>query len=251
MAGLTRYEKRKYALALRRIDYGIWGHPISLFYVITLTTREGDDNTTERFGKDVKLLIRWIRKLGYKVEYCGVYELSDEKGLLHWHAILRVKGGYFKLYEGERRDDKHRWKGKDGTIYSKHINANRKALGDKWNELHNAFVVKIQPTISRAFLGKYINKHLVKDYLAEGVIRNKFLVSSGWMRKGVKELVVEFKHWWVNINNDIWVSNAGWALLKIIIRKWCEGKNIRVGNDNGYFDLSAGRITAEIYGSED
>lgn len=240
MGELSREEKRKYALALRRVDYGIWGYKGSLFRVITLTTRAGDDNGTKRMGKDVRKLIAWFRKLGYKVEYCGVYELSKKRGLLHWHGILRVKGGFFQVYEGEYR------KGK-----GEHARGNRRALGDKWNEIHNAFAVDLEVVRNMKYLERYINKHMVKDYLSEGIIRNKFLVSGGWMRKGIKELVADYKNWWVNATGDIWVSKAGWLLLKSLVRGWCERKDIRVGNTNGYFGLSDGRIVSEIYISED
>lgn len=49
MASLSKDEKRKYALAMRRVDYGCWGYPVSLFRSLTLTTREGDDNSIGRF----------------------------------------------------------------------------------------------------------------------------------------------------------------------------------------------------------
>ena len=101
MGELSKAEKRKYALAMRRIDYGIWGYSVKLFFEMTLTTREGDDNSTERFGKDVGKLIKWMRGLGFTIAYCGVYELSPGKRLLHWHGLLRVKGGFLKLYEGK------------------------------------------------------------------------------------------------------------------------------------------------------
>lgn len=221
MPDLSRDEKRKYAMAMRRVDYGIWGYKTSLFRVITLTTREGDDNTTGKFGKDFRKLIAWFRKLGYKVEYCGVFELSPGKWLLHWHGILRVKGGYFPV--------------------------SRRELGDKWNELHNAFAVKIESVEKMAYLQKYINKHMVKDYVSGEVIRNKFLVSGGWGRKGVKELIVEFKKWWVNVSGDYCVSSAGWAFLKILVRRYCEGENMKLANQNGCFSLSKGQVRSVIY----
>ena len=37
--------KRRYARALNRVQSGIWGRDTSKFREITLTTREGDDNT--------------------------------------------------------------------------------------------------------------------------------------------------------------------------------------------------------------
>ncbi len=225
MGSLSNAEKRKYALALRRVDYGIWGYARSVFRVVTLTTREGDDNSTRRMGKSIKKLIAWMRKLGYGIEYCGVFELSPGKGLLHWHGILRVKGGYFPV--------------------------TRRMLGDKWNEIHNAFVVDLAVVKNISYLERYINKHMVKDYLSEGVIRNKFLVSRGWMRSGISELIVDFKKWWVNVTGDIWVSNAGWLLLKTIIRRYCENKNVLVGGTSGHFGLSGGRVDAEIYSFEE
>lgn len=225
MSDLSSAEKRKYALAMRRIDYGIWGFKVSSFWVLTLTTREGDDNSVKQFGKDFRKLIAWFRKRGFRVEYCGVYELTPGKELLHWHGILRVRGGYF--------------------------NITRRELGDKWNELHHAFVVKLEPVRKMAYLQKYINKHMVKDYLAEGVMRNKFLVSKGWSRRGVNDLIDEFKNWWLNVTGDFWMSNEGWAVCKIIIRRWCERENIKVLKDNGFFALSAGKVLAEIYSSED
>ena len=38
---MLKVGKRKYAQALRRLELGIWGYPLSLFRVVTLTTREG------------------------------------------------------------------------------------------------------------------------------------------------------------------------------------------------------------------
>lgn len=222
MAELTKGEKRKYALALRRVDYGVWGYTKSLFRVLNLTTRAGDDNGTKRFGKDLRKLIAWFRKLGYEVEYCGVYEFTPENALLHWHGILRVKGGYFPV--------------------------TRRMLGDKWNEIHNAFVVDIQPVKKMSYLEKYINKHMVKDYLSDGVIRNKFLVSRGWCRGGIGGLIADFKKWYFEVMDTTWMSTASFLLLKSIIRGYCECKETFVGNGVGKFGVFADRrIYSEIY----
>ena len=44
------FDARKYAISMRQLDFGIWGYPKGIFYAIHLTTREGDDNSTnERY----------------------------------------------------------------------------------------------------------------------------------------------------------------------------------------------------------
>ena len=225
MSQLMSAEKRKYALAMRRVDYGIWGYPISLFKKITLTTREGDDNSTERFKKDFRKLVVWFRKLGYEVEYCGVFELTPAKQLLHWHGLLRIKSGYFPV--------------------------TRRELGDKWNEIHNAFAVEIEPVRKMAYLQKYINKHMVKDYLAQSIIRNKFLVSDGWMRKGYKEIIAEFKHWWRNGSGELWLAKEAWNVLNRVVKKFCEGEDVVVKANFGFFKLVDGRVDDEIYEGEE
>lgn len=78
---MEQAEKRKYAQAMRRIEVGVWGYRKSLFRAIHLTTREGDDNSTERFTRDFRLLIKSWRKMGYDVEYCGAMGLYAGKGV--------------------------------------------------------------------------------------------------------------------------------------------------------------------------
>lgn len=221
MTELNRAEKRKYAQAISRVTNGVWGYKKSLFRVITLTTRAGDDQSVERFGKDLRKLVSWFRKRGYRLEYCGCYEITKDKNLLHWHGILRVAKGYFPI--------------------------TRRMLGDKWNEIHNAFAVQIEPVKKMSFLEKYIIKHMAKDYLAKGVIRNKMLVSNNWERKGIKELIQDFKYWWVNVTGDVYMRTEGWLRLKLVVRRWCECKNDEVYTRNGWFKLIGGKIISEIY----
>lgn len=97
----TKYDRRKYAQSLRRIESGVWGYAKSLFYVIHLTTREGDDNSSERFVGDFRKLVKWFRSLGYVLHYCSAMGFTPGKGLVHSHGLLRVKGGFLKLYEGK------------------------------------------------------------------------------------------------------------------------------------------------------
>lgn len=223
MAELTQKEKRKYAKAMRRVEFGIWGRKISLFRTITLTTREGDDNSAKRFGKDVRTLIRWFRKLGYEVEYCGVYEFTPRKHLLHWHGLLRIKGGYFPI--------------------------TRRELGDKWNEIHHAFVVEMKKVNNKKWLSKYINKHMVKDYLnAEGEIRNKFMVSKGWMPVGWQELITDFKSWWVQGRGEIWMGREGYHELNKVMKRGCEGLSTILKTSFGYIVIEGFRVRySEIY----
>ena len=60
--------------------------------------------------------------------------------LIHYHGLLRVHGVWFQLYSGKPLSVKE-CKGSDGKFHSDHIDRNRRMLGDKWNEIHNAFVI--------------------------------------------------------------------------------------------------------------
>ena len=142
-------EKAQYAMGMRRLNLGFWGYPLSTLRAIHLTTREGNDNTTKVFARDLRKLVSSFRAEGYDVQYCGVLEYTPEKGLLHWHGLVRIKGGYFPV--------------------------TRRMLGDRWNVCHGAFVVQIQPVDTKKELREYVGE--------EENIRNKFLFSKGWMRE--------------------------------------------------------------------
>ena len=62
---LTHSEKMKYAQAMRRLNLGIWGYPLSTLRAIHLTTRDVNDNTTKVFAKALRKLILWFRGLGF------------------------------------------------------------------------------------------------------------------------------------------------------------------------------------------
>lgn len=220
---LTHSEKMKYAQAMRRLNLGLWGYPLSTLWQIHLTTREGNDNTTEVFARDLRKLILWFRGMGYDVQYDGALEYTPEKGLLHWHGILRVKGGYFPI--------------------------TRRMLGDKWNEIHGAFVVKMKCVNSGSELKKYILKHIMKQYLGEeDEVRNKFLFSKGWMRLGWKEAEAVAKEWATGGLGAMYMNKERWKLVSEIMEAWAKkekhmfvGKVVD-GKRSGYLYMDMGRI---------
>lgn len=257
LTNLTKAEKRKYALANRRFDYGIWGYLPTLFFEVTLTTRErdmlpgikGNKKVATKFGKDNQRLMKWIESSGYEVEYCGCFEFTPQKHLLHWHGIWRVKGGFLKLYKGDVKDINNTWTDNEGHKHSKHIDANTKALGDKWNELHDSFSISLGQVSNMDALQAYIKKHIIKDYLNQGIIRNKFLVSKGWCRDGIKEINEEFKRWWINgIESGSWMSDKGYKILNEAVKLWCEVGIVGINYKNiGWFQANGKNITNEIY----
>ena len=233
MNTINKKQKRTWALSNHRVNVGVWGFKISLFKEITLTTRESDmlpgkngvKKTACKFGKDFQRLIKYFRDEGYEIEYCGCFELSPDKKLLHWHGLLRIKYGYFPI--------------------------SRRELGDLWNKYHNAFAVSIKNVYDTEGLKKYVIKHLLKEYLNQGLIRNKFLVSKGWSRYFVKELESEFKRWWVNgCEAGSWMSTYGYRLMNQTVQKWCEKGIVGVYASWGRFIAKGDKIDAEIFGEE-
>jgi len=258
---LTKAEKIKYAVGMRRLNLGIWGYPVSTLRAIHLTTREGNDNTTKVFARDLRKLVLKFRGQGYDLQYDGTLEYSPGKHLLHFHGLLRVKGGFLKLYAGEVRDDFNRWVDVEGVVHSEHIDANRRALGDKWNEIHNAFVVQITPVDTKKQLKEYILKHMMKQYIGEDEdIRNKFLFSKGWMRKGWKEVEGLAKLWTLGgLESDgglsaIYMDKVRWDKVNEIMQAWAEKKKLTFYGDilngklTGYLFMELGRIR-EVFGS--
>ena len=131
---LNHNDKTKYALGMRRLNVGCWGFPLENLRAVHLTTREGDDNSSWRFSKDLRKLVNSFRREGYEIEYCGVLELSPKKHLLHWHGLFRIEGGFF---------------------ISDDMRVARRTLGDRWNELHGAFAVKMVPVTHTLELEQY------------------------------------------------------------------------------------------------
>jgi hypothetical protein len=257
---LTHNEKVKYAMAMRRFNLGIWGYPTSVFRKVVLTTREGNDNTTKVFTRDLRKLIGGIRGDGYELEYNGGFELTPDKGLLHWHGLLRVKGGFLKLYDGPVLSGVVDYIDKDGRPSSPHSRANRRELGDRWNKIHGAFVVLMESIDTGEQLKEYILKDIMKEYLSveyigEDFTRNKFVFSRGWMREGWKEVEALAKTWVLGGLDTGWMDSEKWKLVNEIMKAWAEkseamflGKKIG-GKRTGYFYLELGRVAEAVGGA--
>jgi hypothetical protein len=220
---LTHNEKAKYAVAVRRLNLGYWGYALSTLRAVHLTTREGDDNTSGVFARDLRKTVGMYRSEGYGLEYCGALELSPGKRLLHWHGLWRISGGYFPV--------------------------TRRMLGDRWNECHGAFVVKMTPVNTNKELREYIVKHILKEYVGEDErIRNKFLFSKGWMREGWKEVQGIALLWVLDGKSSVWMNKERWALVNEIMQAWAEKRTVEFsgvvidGERTGYLYMVRGRI---------
>lgn len=230
---LTKAEKIKYAVGMRRLNLGTWGYPVSTLRAIHLTTREGNDNTTKMFAYDLRKLVLKFRGQGYDLQYDGTLEYTPKKHLLHWHGLFRVKGGYFPL--------------------------TRRELGDLWNKIHNAFVVQITPVDTKKQLKEYILKHMMKQYIGEDEdIRNKFLFSKGWMREGWKEVEGLAKLWTLGgLESDggldtFYMNKKRWELVNEIMQAWAEKRKAMFlgevvnGKRTGYLFMELGRIREAV-----
>lgn len=220
---LTHGEKMKYAMAVRRLNLGYWGYPVSTLIALHLTTREGDDNTTKVFAWHLRKLVGEFRAEGYDVQYCGALEYTPQKGLLHWHGLLRIKGGYFPV--------------------------TRRELGDRWNRIHGAFVVKITAVKTNKELREYIVKHILTQYVGEeDTIRNKFLFSKGWMREGWKEVEGVAKGWALGGMDAIFMTKERWDKVNEVMLAWAEKRKVMFlgkvvdGGRTGYLFMELGRI---------
>lgn len=227
---LSHNERTKYAQAMRRINLGTWGYPVSTLRQIHLTTREGNDNTAKVFAKDLRRLFIVWRGEGYQVEYNGALAYTPEKGLLHWHGLLRIKGGYFPV--------------------------SRRMLGDLWNEIHGAFVVKIATVNSGEQLKQYVVAHMLHEYLGmDNLIRNKFLFSKRWMRPGWKEVEGIAKTWVLGGEPAIFMTRRGWDLVNEIMKVWAEKRTHLFlgaevdGKRTGYVLMELGIIREAVGGA--
>lgn len=242
---LTHAERRKYAMAMRRLNLGIWGYPVSTLRAVHLTTKEGDDNTNWVFTRDLRKLVKSFRDDGYDLQYNGALEFSPEKHLLHWHGIFRIKGGFFLK-------PMISWQDKA---------AMRRELGDRWNKYHGAFVVQITEVASRKDLEKYILKHILKEYIGIGEdMRNKFLFSRGWMREGWKKVEDLAKLWVLGGTESdggmspMMMTKEGWDKANEIVKSWAEKETVMFrgegvnGELSGYLYIELGRIR-EVFGS--
>lgn len=243
---LTHTEKMKYAIAMRRLNLGYWGYPVSSLRAVHLTTREGNDNTTKVFAHDLRKLVLEFREQGYALQYDGTLEYSPGKGLLHWHGLFRIKDGYF-LCPVKQTEKK-----------------GRRIVGDLWNKCHGAFVVQIKPVKNNKELREYILKHMMKEYIGEDeAIRNKFLFSKGWMREGWKDVEELAKLWTLGgLESDgglsmMYMNKEKWNLVNKIMQAWAEKRKQMFlgqfldgvsGDRTGHLFMELGRIR-EVIGS--
>ena len=242
---LTSAEKRKYAMAMRRLNLGIWGYPVSTLRAVHLTTKEGNGNTPWVFARDLRKLVNSFRADGYDLQYNGALEFSPGNHLLHWHGIFRIKGGFFLKPIIS-------WQDKASV---------RRELGDRWNKYHGAFVVQITGVASRKDLEKYILKHILKEYIGvDEDVRNKFLFSRGWMRERWKKVEDLAKLWTLGGEESdgglstIFMTKERWDKVNEIVQAWAKGKTVTFhgeivdGKESGYLYMELGCIH-EAFGS--
>jgi len=242
---LSNAERRKYAVAYRRLNLGIWGYPVSTLRAVHLTTRAGDDNSPSVFAADLRKLVNSFRRDGYVLDYNGALEFSPERHLLHWHGIFRIKGGYFIK-------PMISWDDRKLVL---------RELGVRWNKIHGAFRVDIAPVGSKRDLEVYILKHIIKEYIGvDEEIRNKFLFSKGWMREGWKK-VEDLAKLWVLGGSEadggvsaMLMNKAMWNKVNEVVQSWTEKRTVTFhgeavdGRESGYLHIELGRIR-EVFGS--
>jgi len=240
-------------MAMRRLNLGIWGYSVSTLRAVHLTTKEGNDNTPWVFARDLRKLVNSFRNDGYDLQYDGALEFSPEKHLLHWHGILRIKGGFFLK-------PMISWQDKASV---------RRELGDRWNKYHGAFVVQITGVESKKDLKEYVLKHILKEYIGvDEDVRNKFLFSRGWMREGWKKVEDLAKLWTLGGNESdgglsagLGMSKREWDKVNGVVQGWAEKRTatfhgefvsgygeVVEGRETGYLHMELGRIR-EMFGS--
>lgn len=197
-------EKRVYARAMRRLEYGYLGYAPSLFRKVTLTTREGDDNTRDTFLKHLKMLSDSFEREGYVIDYCGVLLPTPGKGLLHWHGVWRIKGGYFihRLPDRGREAEKE--------------------VRKRWLKYHNAYEIDFEAMRREGTFRQYVIKHILKGFVEE---RARLNFSKGWTRPGLKEAQEVIKRF---VNEDLgvlYMSSADWKLYNGMEQAFCCGDN--------------------------
>lgn len=202
--GFGKKEKRIYARAMRRLEYGYLGYAPSLFRSVHLTTREGDENTRVKFLKDHKKLIDSFEAEGYNIKYCGVVMPTPQKGLMHSHELWRIKGGYFIHGLPD--------KGREAE----------KEVGKRWLKYHNAYKVEVDVVRSQKDLKAYISKHILKGFVEERVRLN---MSKGWTRSGLKEAQEIIKRFVHQGRGTMLMSGDDWKLYREIEDAFCRGEN--------------------------
>lgn len=239
--------KRKYALGIRRIELGVFGYDSSRLFAVHLTTRKGDDNSVKKFKKDYRELVSCIRDKGFNIEYCGALGYSPDNQLLHFHGLFRAEKGFLKLYDGAVKGKRWRMVS-DGKWTSDHMNANRRALGDMWNVIHNAFVVEITSYMNSDDFVEYVASHIMKDISVSGLDSGLFLCSRKWRTRGYEAVVKEFKDWYIEGANLPWLDKFGWQLVNKVVQCFCEHRSVEVRQDFGHFSIdSKGRVLESVF----
>jgi len=213
---LTGAEKRKYAVAMRRLNLGIWGYALSTLRAVHLTTKEGNDNTPGVFARDLRKLVGSFRDDGYDLQYNGALEFSPEKNLLHWHGIFRIKGGFF-LKPMISWKDKAAVRRELGHILKEYIGVDE--------NIRNKFL------FSRGWMREGWKK--IEDLA-------KLWVLGGYESDGGMTPMLMEKEKWNKVNEIV----QAWAEKKTVL---FPGENID-GEVSGYLYMELGRIR-EAFGS--
>lgn len=212
---LSKALSRRYALGMRRAEMGIWGYRPSLFRSLHVTTRAGDDNSFERLRRDLRRLFDyWRKERGYDVEFFGGMGYSPINGLAHFHGLLRIKGGYFRVSNHQ--------------------------LHDKWHEIHGAFEGVIEPTFSaedKEALVKYVTQHILKDIFASKCGEDLFVMSRGWLPHGWAWFQKLLIAWWSGGHGGFTMTDSDWNGVKRAMRLWCEEGTFVVPGRYGYLKV--------------
>lgn len=195
-------EKRVYSRAMRRLEYGYLGYAVSLFRKVTLTTREGDDNTRDKFLRHLKMLVDSFESEGYVIDYCGALLPTPGKGLLHWHGLWRIKGGYFihRLPDRGREAEKE--------------------VRKRWLKYHNAYEIDFEALRREGTFGQYVSKHILKGFVEE---RARLNFSKGWTRNGVKEAQEVILRFLSDGLGGLYMSSDNWKLYNEMEKAFCCG----------------------------
>lgn len=154
--------KKKYARAMEKFRWGIWGQDMNMIVEIVLTTKEGVKNSWKDIVRDNRHLREGMRKDGYKYDDCLCGEVTPLKGLHHLHGLVRFREKV-DLYEFNRK------------------------LSERWELYHGAKIVYVSPVYYLKGLLNYNVKHILKNYVENPFSRVRILRSKGWLPEGYKE----------------------------------------------------------------
>ena len=204
---------RRYAVGMERLKAGYMGFSDRHFAALHLTTRQGDDNSVKRFRKDLNKMLFWMKKEFGVEAYAGCLALTPDNHLLHWHGVLRFGPGI--VWETYHQPD---------NTWDLIQPVNRRQVGDKWNEIHNAFAVEITPARGESFIKQYIATHITHDIGGMGV--DGRVVSSGnWIRRDYK--LVEagvIRYLCDGESSKMLMCSWKWNMKRSVLNAWCQGE---------------------------